>query len=312
MKANYHPNAIGGQEAEAVIRRVARYVRRHGSEYGEKPVPGGDIDEAVAVIVADWQLADWDAIELSYWERHGRLLFDPSHGDMAWHLRAVLFMAGRARKRGWATTSSDRRARRGEARRREMDDSPGAGMASRAADPARTVAAIEDAERGLRSVPDRFRRRRSRLVKTRNSSRVLLVVTRRPVATVDGGGRVRFGDGESTGIAFERVTIHNFRRVGDMANRDIPKTVNRPPANVTREAMREALVATPAAPVRVAVRPVPAPVPGGAMVRTLPYDVAGAEAVAEHNRAAAAAAGVPWAEIPAPRHFLPGYSDSRF
>ena len=57
---------------------------------------------------------------------------------------------------------------------------------------------------------------------------------------------------------------------------------------------------------------IPAAVPGGAMVRTLPYDAAQAEAVAEYNRAAAAAAGVPWAEIPAPRHLLPGYSDSRF
>jgi hypothetical protein len=63
---------------------------------------------------------------------------------------------------------------------------------------------------------------------------------------------------------------------------------------------------------RFSPAPVPAACPGGPVVRTLPYDAAGAEAVAEHNRAAAAAAGVPWAEIPAPRHFLPGYSDSRF
>jgi len=241
MSANYNPATIGNDDAEALIRRVTRYVKRHGSAYGETPVPGGDIEEAVSVIVNDWQTADWDAIELRFYERNGCTLFNVTHSDLAWHTRAILFAAGRARKRGWAMTSSDRRARRGEARRRDMDDSPGAGMSSRAADPARMTMAIEEAGQGLRSTPDRFKRRRLRWVKSRNSSRVIVTVTRPAPAVITEEGRVTYRDGASTGVAFERVTVHNFREAGDMRNRDMPKTRNRLPAGVTPEALREAL-----------------------------------------------------------------------
>lgn len=239
---SYNPAEISERDAADALARVARYVRRHGSEYGETPVPGGDMEEAVQVIAADWQGADWAALELTYWERNGRLLFSPDLSDMGRHLRAVLFMAGRARRRGWVEAGPMRRAARQEGRRRDMDDSPGAGMASRAADPARLVAAVEAVERsGFSVTPVLESRRRLRWVKTRNSSAWIIHVTRRPGAMLDDEGRVTYPEGASTGIELERVTRFNFRQAGDTPNRALPKTRKRLPEGVTAGQMMEAL-----------------------------------------------------------------------
>lgn len=247
----YNPAIIGTYDAEAIMARVARYCRRHGSEYGETPVPGGDMDEAQAVIVTDWLTADWEALEWTYLQRNGRPLFTPDLSDMGRHLRAALFMAGRARRRGWVEAGPMRRAARAESRRRDLGDSTGAGMASRAADPARIAAAVEDAQRsGLRSTPDRFARRRLRWVKTRNTHGHYIEVVRR--------------EDDRTVIEFRPWTRYNFRRAGDLParvednahyipthgigrvvrsrpNPAIPKTVRRVPAGTTAATLREAI-----------------------------------------------------------------------
>jgi len=223
----YSPCAISEADAAAIVERIARYARRHGTEYGETPIPGGDIDEAVAVIVADWYGADWTALELGYRLLNGVPLFEPSLSDMGRHVRAALFMAGRARKRGWVEAGPMRRAARAESRRRDMDDSVGSGMASNAADPARIVAAVEDAARGLRSTPDRFARRRLRWVKTRDTHGVCIEVVRRLI--------------DRTVIDFLAWTRYNFRRAGDMLNRDMPRTTRRVPAGWTADMLRRAI-----------------------------------------------------------------------
>jgi hypothetical protein len=114
-------------------------------------------------------------------------------------------------------------------------------MASRAADPSLILSAVESAAGGLRSVPDRARRRRRRMLKTRNSSRGLVTVTSRPAAMLDADGRAWFPVGSYTGVQIERVTVFNFRQAGDTPNRQTPKTLNRLPEGWTPDALREAL-----------------------------------------------------------------------
>lgn len=228
MDAHYDPSTMSGADAEAIIARVDRYIRRHGSPYGETPVPGGDMEEARAVILADVLSADWAALEVTHYMRTGRTIFGPDLSTLGRHLRAALYMAGRAKRRGWVEAGPMRRAARAEARRRDMDDSTGAGMASRAADPARIVAAVEEAQRvGLFSTPDRFARRRSRIVKTRNTHGHYIEVVRR--------------ERDRTVIEFRPWTRFNFRRAGDMPNRGMPKTRNRVPAGTTADTLREAI-----------------------------------------------------------------------
>lgn len=228
MPDTYSPATIDRDTLDAILARVGRYVRRHGSEFGETPCPGGDMEEAAAVIVADWQSADWEAVEWTYLQRNGRPLFTPDLSDTGRHLRAALFMAGRARVRGWVEQGPARRAARAETRRRDIDDSTGVGMASRAPDPARAMEAVEQAQRsGIRSTPDRFRRRRLRWVKTRNSRGYTVDV----VARHD----------DRTDIDIRAFTQHNFRRAGDLRCRDMARTSNRVPAGITADQLREAI-----------------------------------------------------------------------
>lgn len=224
----YNPVAISADDTRAVLARIDRYCQRHGSEYGETPVPGGDWQEAAAVIVADWQIADWTALEWTYIQRNGRPLFGPDLSDMGRHMRAVLFMAGRARRRGWVEAGPMRRAADMDGRRRDMDDSRGAGMASRAADPARLVEAVEAVQRsGVSVTPVDWQGRRLRWVKTRNTHGYCVEVIRR--------------EADRTVIQFAPWTRYNFRQAGDTPARALPKTLKRVPAGVTRADMMEAL-----------------------------------------------------------------------
>ncbi|MFM2126077.1 MAG: hypothetical protein RL328_2528 [Acidobacteriota bacterium] len=247
----YNPATISTAEAMAIIARVDRYIRRHGSEYGETPVPGGDCEEARGVILADWQGADWEALEWTYVQRNGRPLFTPDLSDMGRHLRAVLFIAGRAKRRGWVMSASDRRAARAAVRRREMDDSPGASMASRAVDPARIVEAVEEAQKhGMTATPVDDQGKRLRWMKTRNSTGYTVEVVRR--------------EHDRTVIDIRPFTRYNFRQIGkcplriednshykpvhgigrvvrSRPNPAIGRTRRRVPAGWTADALREAI-----------------------------------------------------------------------
>lgn len=200
---SYDPAAMSAADADAIAARARRYCARHGSPYGETPIPGGDIDEAVQVILTDTLAADWTALEWTYLQRNGRTLFPADLSDLGRHMRAMLFMAGRARRRGWVEAGPMRRAARAEARRRDMDDSRGAGMASRAPDPARVAEAIESALRyGIRATPVDEQGKRLRWVKTRNTVGYTLdVVARHP---------------DRTDIAIRAYTRYNFRRAGSV------------------------------------------------------------------------------------------------
>jgi len=237
--SHYDPSTVSEADAAAVTARIDRYIQRHGSPYGETPVT--DPEEVRQGIVADWLTADWLTIELGVAARSGRLLFDPTLSDMGRHLRAALFMAGRSRRRRWHAEGDGVTTARQEHRRRDLDDTRGAGMASRSADPSLILSAVESAAGGLRSVPDRARRRRLRMLKTRNSSRGLLTVTSRPAAKLDADGRVWYPVGSYTGVQIERVTVFNFRQAGDTPNRQTPKTLNRLPEGWTPDTLREAI-----------------------------------------------------------------------
>lgn len=228
MSDSYNPTAITETDTLAIVARIARYVRRHGSEYGETPVPGGDHDEAVAVIIADWIGADWESLEWTFLQRNGRPLFSPDLSDMGRHMRAALFMAGRAKRRGWVESGPMRRAARAESRRRDMDDSTGASMASRAPDPARVAAAVEEAYgKGIMATPVDYLGQRLRWVKTRNSTRYVLSITAPAPAVITDDGRVTYREGAATGIRVEAVTVYNFRRAGKIPARELPKTRKR-------------------------------------------------------------------------------------
>lgn len=228
MSDSYSPTAISEADTAAILARIARYVRRHGSEYGETPVPGGDQDEAVAVIVADWMGADWTALEWTFLQRNGRPLFSPDLSDMGRHTRAALFMAGRAKRRGWVESGPMRRAARAESRRRDMDDSQGSGMASRAPDPARVAAAVEEAYgKGLVATPVDYLGERLRWVKTRNSTRAWVTITAPAPAVYSEDGPITYREGAATGIRVESATVYNFRRAGKIPARQLPKTRKR-------------------------------------------------------------------------------------
>ena len=224
----YDPATISAADVESIIARVERYCRRHGSEYGETPIPGGDIEEAAQVIVADWLSADWVGLELAHLQNTGRLIFGPELSELGQHLRAALYMAGRARRRGWVESGAMRRAARAESRRRDMDDSNGAGMASRAADPARLVSTVEEAQRrGVTATPAGQHGKRLRWIKTRNTKGYTVEVVRR--------------EDDRTIIEFREFTRFNFRRAGSIPARQMPKTRKRIPAGIDARAMLEAL-----------------------------------------------------------------------
>lgn len=220
----YSPATIGPADLEALMGRLDRYLDRHGSLYGETPIPPDCRDDVRQSIIADWWGDDWGAREFAYLASRGRNLFGPDLSELGRHLRALLFHAGRARKRRWRAEG----AKRGEeARRRGMEDFSGAGSASRAADPALTVAAVESAsgalvlsksaalERSRRRLPLKYRGGLSavpddapkafRWMKRRNAKGVDLVV----VARHD----------DRTEIEFRPWVRFNFERVGSVPHR---------------------------------------------------------------------------------------------
>lgn len=224
----YNPTAISAADVEAVLKRLDRYLRRHGSEYGETPVPGGDFEEARETIVEDWFSMDWPSMELTHYLRNGSMLFGPDLSDLGRHLRAALFCAGRAKRRGWHASGPARRAAHAESRRRDFDDSVGSGMASRAPDPARVAAAVEEAQkRGLAYTPEYQRPKRLRAVKSRNTHGWCIAVYRRTP--------------ERTDFEWLPWVRYNFVQCGTTPNRAMPKSRKRIGKETTAAQLREAI-----------------------------------------------------------------------
>ena len=141
----YSPATISPADVLAVTGRIARYVKRHADRYAESPLSPEAQDDAAQEIITDWLAADWGQLEWLHLQRTGRALFSPDLSDLGAHLRAALYMAGRARKRRWHPDSASGQRGRAEARRRDPGEFDGAGQASRTASPDRIVAAAEEA-----------------------------------------------------------------------------------------------------------------------------------------------------------------------
>jgi len=224
MTAEYNPAAISADELSAILARVDRYLRRHGSAYGETPIPADQLDDVRNDIILAWLADDWNAREFESLSRHGRSLFPPTLSTLGQHLRGVLFHAGRARRRGWRAEGATRRVAE---RRRDAAEFSGAGSASRSADPALILSAVESVSGELilsrRAAQNRTRRRLPlkyrggvsvipvdaptafKVMKRRNAGGYMLsVLARHP---------------DRTAIQIERWTRFNFERVGQVSRR---------------------------------------------------------------------------------------------
>lgn len=259
----YNPATISAADLHAIMARLDRYLARHGSAYGETPIPADTLDDVRQGILADWLGDDWTAREFEYISRNGRTLFPASLSTLGRHLRGMLFHAGRARRRCWRAAG----AKRGEAsRRRGLEDFQGAGSASRAADPALVVAAVESASGVpvLSKAAQRNRARRGLALKFRGG--VPAVSSKAPKAfrvmkRRNAGGwivEVVSRHQDRTCIAISRWTRYNFQRVGAVPHRiewtdaagrwhSEPNPVRRPamrklPKGVNAATIREALV----------------------------------------------------------------------
>jgi hypothetical protein len=248
MNDAYTPVTISAADLESVLARLDRYLNRHGSANGETPLPDSMREDVRQSIILEWMADDWIGRELDYIARNGRTLFPPTLSEIGRHLRAMLFHAGRARVRHWRQPGQAQGSA-ADHRRRDADDSRGAGMASRSADPALLVSAIESASgelvlpknasarRSRKGLPNKLRGgmtavlqdyadKRCRWFKTRNSVGYTLDVLARHA--------------DRTDIEIRRYVRFNFQRRGTILNRAMPTTQKRIPAGVTADTMREA------------------------------------------------------------------------
>jgi len=245
----YDPKTISAADLTTLVGRLERYLNRHGSAQGETPLPESAREDVAQSILTDWLGDDWEEREAEYLCRNGRLLFNPSWSELGCHLRALLFHAGRARVRRWRQPGQAQGSA-ADHRRRGLDDTRGAGMSSRAADPALVVSAVESASGelvlsqtaarnrsrrglpnrlrgGLSSVPAKQAERRLRWFKTRNSVGYTIDVVARHA--------------DRTDIAITPYTRWNFQRRGTLRNRDIVKTVKRIPDGITAADMLDTI-----------------------------------------------------------------------
>jgi len=245
----YDPTTIAAADLDAILDRLDRYLNRHGAANGETPIPESMRDDVRQSIITDWIGDDWTAREFEYLARNGRTLFPPTLSDVGQHLRAMLFHAGRARVRHWRQPGQAQGSA-ADHRRRGLDDTRGAGMGSRSADPALIVSAVESASGelvlsktaaanrsrrglpnrrrgGLSAVPAKMAEKRTRWFKTRNSKGYTIDVVARHE--------------DRTDIVVREYVRHNFERRGTITNRAMPRTVKKLPAGVTAADIRGAL-----------------------------------------------------------------------
>lgn len=226
--SDYNPATISAADLDAVSARLDRYLRRHGSRYGETPILPDRFDDVRQSILADWLGDDWTAREWKSLERTGRSLFPATLSTLGQHVRAMLFHAGRCRRRRWRETGAGERVADGSRKSRNPDGFRGTGSASVAADPARIVAAAESAsgvlvlspaaerERVRRKLPTRYRGglsyvpddapSRLKWMRRRSATRYTLDVVARHA--------------DRTEIEIRSYRVHNFARVGKVRNRD--------------------------------------------------------------------------------------------
>jgi hypothetical protein len=212
--------------ARQVGEAIDRYIGRHGDIQNPALLPRHDREDMRQTIMADWMGADWLALSWTHLANTGRTLFPADGEPMAYHLKAALFMAGRARVRRWH--GEDEGTTIPSLRSRGSTDFSGAGMGSRTASPDQILGAIESAQKdGLRAVSERARASRKRQVRTRRSFSYIINV----VARYD----------DRTAIQIEKVAQHNYRTAGSVANRETPKSRKRLPKGTGKASMREAL-----------------------------------------------------------------------
>lgn len=245
MSETYTP-AVDAVTLSALLARLDRYLGRHGSQYGETPIPADQREDVRQSIVADWIGDDWTARELQSLTRHGRTLFPPTLSDTGRHLRALLFHAGRSRRRGWRAEGATKRV---ADRRRDRGDFDGVGMASRSADPARILAAVESVSGELLLSPAaaRERSRRGLPLKYRGGVSIvpddapsrLRVMRRRGSKgyTIDVVAR----HDDRTTIEVREYRAHRFERVGKIPNRAVVRSRRPLPPGVSADMLRDAI-----------------------------------------------------------------------
>jgi hypothetical protein len=238
----YDPATISAADLDAIIGRLNRYLSRHGSRYGETPIRPDRVDDVRQSILADWFGDDWTAREWTALERNGKSLFPATLSTLGQHLRAMLFHAGRCRRRQWRETGTGERVADGSRQSRNPDGFRGTGSASVAADPARIVAAAESAsgqlvlspaaerERVRRNLPTRYRGGLS-YVPDDSPSRFRWMRRRSRVGyTVDVVARRE----DRTEIEIRPYRVHRFERVGMVPNRVEANAHYRPALGIGR------------------------------------------------------------------------------
>jgi hypothetical protein len=245
----YDPTTIAAADLDSILARLDRYLNRHGAANGETPLPESSREDVRQSILADWLGDDWTARDFEYLARNGRTLFPPTLSEMGQHLRAMLFHAGRARVRRWRQ-AGQAQGSAADHRRRGLDDSRGAGMGSRSADPALIVSAVETASgelvlsapaaanRSRRGLPLKYRGRLTAVHSADSDKRVRWFKTRNSTGyTLDVVARHE----DRTDIVVRSFTRHNFERRGTVTNRAMPRTVKGIPAGVTAADIRGAI-----------------------------------------------------------------------
>lgn len=232
---SYNALTVSDIVAKQVMLFVRRYVAKHSQPDCQYPLSPEAREEVVAMIVYDWQTADY--------------------GDWAPEndQHAAASHARKWRMRGWHGNTADQQAERrfaaklAKQRQQEgWDATPSTGTSedSRTPSPLAILIAKEEATKGLRYVSDRQRKARRKAVRGRNRLERLLVVD----------GRYE----THTAIRWEIVKVHGVMHKGTVSNRDIGKSRTVPvPADIAAWAMlgrddkgrfrpnREAVSATP-------------------------------------------------------------------
>lgn len=244
--SDYNPATIDSVTLDALMSRLARYLNRHGGPGAEYPIPPDQLEDVRQSILADWLGDDWTAREFQSLTRHGRTLFPPTLSETGRHLRAMLFHAGRCRRRRWRAEGATERV---ADKRRDPDGFRGVGTASRAADPARVLAAVESVSGELILSPTAARERAKRRLPLKYRGGVSFVSSRAPKRlrwmkrrnssgyTVDVVERLP----DRTRIEIRRWIRYRFERVGEIPARRVPVSRRPLPEGVTAATLREAI-----------------------------------------------------------------------